>query len=134
MLTSGATVGRPVRRRLFQVQNKRKPRRSQAMTVSGSTITSTARQSFETRERHIDEKRIHGRPQHQPWQREPHFQQAQARYPHVKIASTEDELTRLAAAGRGCRMTFSEPEVPMRTWIAVVSLALAAASLALAQT
>ena len=31
-------AGRPVRRRLFQVQNRRKPRRCQATTVSGLTM------------------------------------------------------------------------------------------------
>ena len=42
--TSDATPGRPVRRRLFQVQNRRKPRRCHAMTVSGLTIRTVARQ------------------------------------------------------------------------------------------
>ena len=35
--------GRPLRRRLFQAHHRRKPRRCQAMTVSGSTITSAVR-------------------------------------------------------------------------------------------
>ena len=38
------TAGRPVRCRLFQVQNKRKPRRCQAMTVSGFTMCTAQRQ------------------------------------------------------------------------------------------
>src|SRR5262249_34601034 len=38
--TSGGTGGRPPRRQLFHVQNRRKPLRCQAMTVSGFTITS----------------------------------------------------------------------------------------------
>jgi hypothetical protein len=48
--TSAGTAGRPVRRRLFQVQNRRKPRRCQATTVSGFTRTSAARQSGQIRE------------------------------------------------------------------------------------
>jgi hypothetical protein len=50
--TSGGTVGRPTRRRLFHVQNRRMPWRCQAMTVSGLTMTSAARHSFHTRENH----------------------------------------------------------------------------------
>jgi hypothetical protein len=46
---SGETGGRPTRRRLFQVQNRRKPWRCQAMTVSGLTITSAVRQSLHER-------------------------------------------------------------------------------------
>ena len=46
--TSEGTVGRPVRRRLFHVQSRRKPRRCQAMTVSGLTMTSAVRQLFQT--------------------------------------------------------------------------------------
>ena len=37
--TSGGTDGRPLRRRLFQVQKTRKPSRCQAMTVSSFAIT-----------------------------------------------------------------------------------------------
>ena len=40
--TSGGTPGRPSRRRLFHVQKSRKPRRCQARTVSGLTITMTS--------------------------------------------------------------------------------------------
>ena len=48
--TSSGTVGRPVRRRLFHVQNNRKPRRCQAMTVSGWTMTSAVRHPVQTRD------------------------------------------------------------------------------------
>jgi hypothetical protein len=47
---SGATGGRPWRRRLFHVQNKRKPWRCQATTVSGFTITTALRQSPHARD------------------------------------------------------------------------------------
>lgn len=40
--TSDGTPGRPVRHRLFHVQNRRKPRRCQASTVAGCTIWSAA--------------------------------------------------------------------------------------------
>jgi len=40
--TSAGTPGRPVRCRLFHVQNRRKPRRCQASTVAGSTTWSAA--------------------------------------------------------------------------------------------
>jgi hypothetical protein len=43
---SAGTVGRPMRRRLFQVHHSRKPRRCQAMTVSGLTRTSAVRHPF----------------------------------------------------------------------------------------
>jgi hypothetical protein len=38
-------------RRTFQVQNKRKPARCQAMTVSGLTMASAERQALHTRDR-----------------------------------------------------------------------------------
>jgi hypothetical protein len=44
------TVGRPARRRLFHVQNRRKPRRCQATTVAGWTMTSVVRHLVQTRE------------------------------------------------------------------------------------
>jgi hypothetical protein len=49
---SGATGGRPVRRQLFHVQNRRNPLRCQAMTVSGFTITIVVRQPLHTRDSH----------------------------------------------------------------------------------
>jgi hypothetical protein len=45
---TGATDGRPWRRRLFHVQNNRNPCRCQATTVSGLAITSTVRQPRHT--------------------------------------------------------------------------------------
>jgi hypothetical protein len=45
--TSDGMVGRPRRRRLFQVQKSRKPRRCHARTVSGLTMTTAARHSFQ---------------------------------------------------------------------------------------
>ena len=42
--TSAGTPGRPVRCRLFHVQNRREPRRCQASTVAGCTTWSAARQ------------------------------------------------------------------------------------------
>jgi len=42
--TSCGTAGRPVRWRLFHVQNKRKPRRCHATTVSGLTMYTAERQ------------------------------------------------------------------------------------------
>jgi hypothetical protein len=42
--TSCGTAGRPVRCRLFHVQNKRKPRRCHATTVSGLTMYTAERQ------------------------------------------------------------------------------------------
>ena len=45
--TSGGTPGRPTRCRLFHVQKSRKPRRCQARTVSGLTMTRAARHSFQ---------------------------------------------------------------------------------------
>ena len=50
--TSGGTAGRPVRCRLFQVQNRRKPRRCHAMTVSGLTMCRAERQPRHDRESH----------------------------------------------------------------------------------
>ena len=47
--TSIGTAGRPgCPRRIFQVQNSRKPLRCQAITVSGFTITRADRQSAQT--------------------------------------------------------------------------------------
>ena len=48
--TASGTVGRPVRPRLFQVQNKRKPRRCHAMTVAGLTMTSAVRHPVHRRD------------------------------------------------------------------------------------
>jgi hypothetical protein len=48
--TSAGTVGRPKRRRLSQVHQSRKPRRCQAMTVSGLTITIAVRHPVQMRE------------------------------------------------------------------------------------
>ena len=42
--SSAGTPGRPVRRRLFRVQNRRNPRRCHAKTVAGCTRWSAARQ------------------------------------------------------------------------------------------
>jgi hypothetical protein len=42
--TSEATGGRPLRRRLLQVQNRWKPWRCRANTVAGFTMTSAVRQ------------------------------------------------------------------------------------------
>jgi len=50
--TSVGTPGRPVRRRLFQVQNRRKPCRCHATTVSGLTTWSADRQDRQARESH----------------------------------------------------------------------------------
>ena len=47
---SAGTVGRPMRRRLLQVHHSRKPRRCQAMTVSGLTMTSAVRHLVQRRE------------------------------------------------------------------------------------
>jgi len=55
--TSEGTVGRLVRRRLFHVQTRRKPRRCQARTVSGLTMTSAVRQLFQTRASHTHRRR-----------------------------------------------------------------------------
>jgi hypothetical protein len=46
---SAGTDGRPSRRRLFHVHHSRKPRRCQAMTVSGFTMTSAVRHPAQTR-------------------------------------------------------------------------------------
>ena len=48
--TSAGTPGRPVRCRLFQVQNRRKPRRCQARTVAGCTTWSAARHPCQRRD------------------------------------------------------------------------------------
>jgi hypothetical protein len=56
--SSVATVGRP-RRRLFQVQMRRKPRRFHARTVSGFTMT-TVRQSRHRRDNHTQSTRSPG--------------------------------------------------------------------------
>ena len=49
-MTSRGTAGRPrPRRRLFQRQNNRKPRRCQAITVSGFTAINTSRQRDQRR-------------------------------------------------------------------------------------
>ena len=45
--TSAGTPGRPTRCRLFHVQKSRKPRRCQARTVSGLTMTRAARHPFQ---------------------------------------------------------------------------------------
>jgi hypothetical protein len=55
--TSSGTVGRPTRRRLFHVQNRRKPWRCHAMTVSGLTMTSAACHPCRTRETQIQSRR-----------------------------------------------------------------------------
>jgi hypothetical protein len=55
--TSAATVGRPVRRRLFQVHQNWKPRRCHAMTVYGLTIRSAVRHSVQTRDSTIQRQR-----------------------------------------------------------------------------
>jgi hypothetical protein len=47
---SVGTVGRPIRRRLLQAHHSRKPRRCQAMTISGLTMTSVVRHPVSTRE------------------------------------------------------------------------------------
>lgn len=47
---SPGTAERPVRRRLFHVQNRRKPWRCQASTVSDLTMTSAARHSLHLRD------------------------------------------------------------------------------------
>jgi hypothetical protein len=50
--TSRGTGGQPgLPRRTFQVQNRRKPWRCHAMTVSGRTMAKAARQFCQTRER-----------------------------------------------------------------------------------
>ena len=55
--TSRGTDGRPIRPRLFQLQNERKAWRCQAMTVSGLTMTTAARQSFQARDSQIHSRR-----------------------------------------------------------------------------
>jgi len=55
--TSGGTDDRPIRPRLFQLQNRRKARPCQATTVSGLTMTMAARQPFQTRDSQIHNKR-----------------------------------------------------------------------------
>jgi hypothetical protein len=58
--TSPATVGRPVRRRLFQRQNSRKPCRCHAMTVSGLTMMIAARHSVHARDSQVQKNRSTG--------------------------------------------------------------------------
>ena len=55
--TSAGTVGRPMRWRLFQVQNKRNPRRCHARTVAGCTMTSAGRHSRQIRANHTQRSR-----------------------------------------------------------------------------
>src|ERR1700722_17972096 len=56
--TSHETAGLPVLAcRTFQVQNKRKPLRCQAMTVSGLTMTSADRQSAQSPDNHTQKRR-----------------------------------------------------------------------------
>jgi hypothetical protein len=55
--TSAGAAGRPVRARLFQLQNRRKPRRCQAMTVSGLIIWTDVRQPHHARESHTQNSR-----------------------------------------------------------------------------
>jgi len=55
--TSAGTVGRPIRRRLFQAHHSRKPRRCQAMTVSGLTMTNAVRHPVEMRESRLQSQR-----------------------------------------------------------------------------
>ena len=54
---AGVTSGRPVLRLEIQVQNRRKPLPCQATTVSGLTITSARRQSFQLLDSHTQKKR-----------------------------------------------------------------------------
>jgi hypothetical protein len=54
---SAGVLGRPVRRRLFHVQNRRNPRRYHATTVAGFTRTSDARQPVHVRENHTQSRR-----------------------------------------------------------------------------
>lgn len=49
-MTSFKTDRRPCGRRLFQLQYSRNPLRCQAITVSGLTMTSAVRRSFQSRE------------------------------------------------------------------------------------
>ena len=55
--TSAGTVGRPMRRRLFQAHHRWKPRRCHAMTVSGLTMTSAVRHSVQMPESRIQSQR-----------------------------------------------------------------------------
>jgi hypothetical protein len=54
---SAGTVGRPMRRRLFQAHHSWKPWRCQAMTVSGLTMTSAVRHSVQMPASHIQSQR-----------------------------------------------------------------------------
>src|SRR5262249_47924606 len=54
---SCATEGRPTGRRLFRVQNRRKPLRCQSMTVSGLTITTAVRHASHTWQSQIQRSR-----------------------------------------------------------------------------
>ena len=53
-----AAAGRPIRWRLFQVQNRRNPRRCHARTVAGCTMTSAGRHSRQIRENHTQRSRF----------------------------------------------------------------------------
>ena len=55
--TSGGTLGRPVRRRLFQVQKSLKSRRCHATTVAGCTRTIARRQSLHIHESQTQSRR-----------------------------------------------------------------------------
>ena len=57
---SSETLGRPVRRRLFQVQKSLKPRRCHTTTVSGWTRTIAGRQSLHIRESQTQSRRSVG--------------------------------------------------------------------------
>ena len=81
--TSRGTLGRPTRRRLFHVQKSRKPRRCQARTVSGLTMTTAARHSFQT-SRQPD-------PQHSVGMREPQSLRPRSVH-HVELMSQRQDL------------------------------------------
>src|SRR5215472_15594467 len=67
--TSRETAGRPgLPRRTFQVQNRRKPWRCHAITVSGRTMASAARQFGQTRDKTTHKLRS-ARRQARPWDR-----------------------------------------------------------------
>src|SRR5215472_8925030 len=70
--TSFETAGLPAYpRRVFHVQNSRKPSRCHAITVSGLTIASAGRQSSHARDNHTQKKSVAGgqfRPLHGPLQ------------------------------------------------------------------
>jgi hypothetical protein len=58
---SAGVLGRLVRRRLFNVQNRRNPRRCHATTVAGFTRTNDARQPVHVREKHTQSRRSDAR-------------------------------------------------------------------------